>query len=239
MRVFALIGFLAASTCWAHEPPAIPQPLNQVQTQAPAAAPAQTITIPAGTQIQLSLASPISYKAARPGTAVRAITGFPVTVGNQLAIPVGTYVEGVIDKATRKGRSGASLQIHFTRILFANGYSVPINATSTQAEAITPGVSSSETYALVDETGENQALAAQQSPEPSPLPKPPSHIGLAIGLGVGGAVAGIVTAIIFAHHAVGGDVVLFDAGWQCQMVLQSPLTVDAASIAATAPPSAQ
>ena len=83
----------------------------------PAVSEKQTITIPVGTRIPLALASPITSKA-RPGDAVRAVTGFPVTVGTQLAIPVGTYVEGVIDKVTKGGRSGPSLQMHFTRILF-------------------------------------------------------------------------------------------------------------------------
>jgi hypothetical protein len=239
MRLFALVGLLAASTCWAQEPASNPQP-PQVQAQAPAAAQPQTITIPAGTTIQLSLTSPITWRSARPGTAVRAVTGFPVTVGTQLAIPAGVYVEGVIDKATRRGRSGPSLQIHFTRILYANGYTVPIDATSTQAEAITPGAISPEATAFASESGSHYALAAQQSPELPPLPKLPSHVGIFVGVSVGVAAAVILATVLMTHHVGGGDAVLFDTGWQCEMVLQSPLSVDAASIAAAvAAPSAQ
>jgi hypothetical protein len=50
-----------------------------------------------------------------------------VTVGKQLAIPVGTYVEGVLDKVTKGGRSGPSLKMHFTRLDYVNGYSVDID----------------------------------------------------------------------------------------------------------------
>ncbi len=118
MRILALVGILAAYTCWAQEPASdVPPPTSQVQAQAPPASQSQTITIPVGTRIRLALANPISSKSRR-GDSARAITGFPVTVGTQLAIPVGTYVEGVIDKVTRGGRSGPSLQMHFTRILY-------------------------------------------------------------------------------------------------------------------------
>jgi len=239
MRILALVGLLVASTCWAQEPAANPQPPSQAQAQAPAASQNQTITIPIGTRIPLALASPITTKA-RPGNAVRAVTGFPVTVGTQLAIPVGTYVEGVIDKVTKGGRSGPSLQMHFTRILYANGYSVAVDGANMQAKALSPKSSSPDLTALASESGSNYALAAQQSSGLPPLPNPGSHVGAIVGVTVGTAVAGIVATVLLAHHQGGGSVVLFDTGWQFEMVLQSSLSVDAASVAAAAAtPSAQ
>jgi hypothetical protein len=44
--------------------------------------------------------------------------------------------------------------------------------------------------------------------------------------------------VLMARHGGGGTGVIFDTGWQFEMVLDSPLTVDAASVAASAPPSA-
>ena len=233
MRILALVGLLAASTCWAQEPASNPQPPSQAQAQAPAASQNQTITIPVGTRIPLALASPITTKA-RPGNAVRAVTGFPVTVGTQLAIPVGTYVEGVIDKVTKRGRSGPSLLMRFTRILYANGYSVAVDGANTQAKALSPESGSPELTAFAGASGSNYALPAQQSGGLPPLPNPGSHIGAIVGVAVGGAVAVVVATVLAAHHQGGGNGVLFDTGWQFEMVLQSPLSVDAASVAAAA-----
>jgi hypothetical protein len=240
MRILALVGILAASTGWAQEPASNPpQPPSQVQAQAPAASQKQTITIPVGTRIPLALASPITTKSARPGNAVRAVTGFPVTVGTHLAIPVGTYVEGVIDKVTKGGRSGPSLQMHFTRMLYANGYTVTIDGANTQAKALSPGPSSPEPVALASESGSSYALAPQQSSTIPTVQPPASHTGAIVGLAVASAAAVIAVAVLGHRHGASNGV-LFDTGWQFEMVLESPLSVDAASVAAAlATPSAQ
>jgi hypothetical protein len=145
---------------------------------------------------------------------------------------VGTYVEGVIDKVKKGGRSGPSLQMHFTRILYANGYSVPIEGASTQAKALSHESSSPKPTALASESGPNYALAAEPSSQLPVLQPPPSHIGTVVGMAVGSAVAGIVAVVLTSRHRGWGYGVLFDTGWQFEMVLQSPLSVDAASVAA-------
>jgi hypothetical protein len=239
-RILALVGLLAASTCWAQEPASnSQQPPSQVQSQSPVAPENQTVTIPVGTRIPLALASPITTKA-RAGNTIRAVTGFPVTVGTQLAIPVGTYVEGVIDKVTRGGRSGPILLVHFTRILYANGYSVPVDGTNTQARTISPEPNSevAETFEGESEptfTNANYVVAQQQQPPPRlpPLPKVGPPIGVIVGAGLGVFAAAIITIALLAHHNGGASGVLFDTGWQFEMVLRSPLTVDAANVAAS------
>ena len=240
MRIFALVALLAASTCWAQEPASNPQqPPSSVRAQAPAASQKQTITVPSGTRISLALVNPITTKA-RPGNAVRAVTGFPVTVGTRLAIPVGTYVEGVIDKVTKRGRSGPTVRMHFTRILYANGYSVPIEGANTQAKALSPELSSPESAAFANESGANYALAAEPSSQSPALQPAPVHIGATVGLAVGSIAAGIAAIVLMSRHRGGGNGVLFDTGWQFEMVLESPISVDAASVAAAvAGPGAQ
>ena len=231
MQLLALLGLLACSTLWVQEPSSNPQPPpSLVQGVAPAAPPIRTITIPAGTRIPSALAGPINSKT-RPGAAVRAVTGFPVTVGTQLAIPVGTYVEGAIDRVSKGGRSGPSVQMHFTQLLYANGYSVDIDGESVQAKALSPNSRSSEAAALAANTGMGNSLAAQVLPESPPLQPPASHIGTVVGVAVASAAAAIAIPLILLHHG-GGRVVLFDTGWQFEMVLNSPLSVDAASVAA-------
>jgi len=231
MQVLVLLGLLACSTLWVQEPSSNSQPPpSLVQGVAPATPPIRTITVPAGTRIPLALAGPINSKT-RPGAAVRAVTGFPVTVGSKLAIPVGTYVEGAIDKVSKGGRSGPNLQMHFTQLLYANGYSVDIDGASVQAKALSPNSGFSEAAALAANGSSGNSLAAQALPETPQLQPPVSHIGIAIGIGVAAAAAGIAIPLILLHHG-GGRVVLFDTGWQFEMVLNSPLSVDAASVAA-------
>ena len=228
MRIAALILLLTAATCFAQEESAGPQAPMPAPVQSPAAPDNRSTTLPAGTRIPLSLTSPITTQA-RAGNSVRAVTGFPVSVGTQLAIPIGTYAEGVIEKVTKGGRSGPTLRVHFTRLLFANGYSVSIEGASTQAKVASPRANPPEVSALGGESVSYNSLAAEPSPQTPALQPPASHVGAIIGVGIGGAVAVAVTTILLArHHGVNG--VLFDAGWQFEIVLQNPVSIDAARI---------
>ena len=156
MRIYTAVLLIAAFSNLAQATTANPQ--AAAPEQSPARAPeSQTIVIPAGTRIPMSLASPIQVKSARPGAAVRAVTGFPVTVGSQLAIPAGTYVEGVIDKLVKHGRTGPTLQMHFTRILYSNGYSTAIDGANVMARLITPG-DIEEGDAFAGKSGDGEAL---------------------------------------------------------------------------------
>lgn len=188
MTRILLVALLTVSTCAAQEPMA-----GAGQPSAPAPQPG--LAIPAGTQIPLALASPIMAKSARAGSPVRAITQFPVTVGNQVAMPVGTFVEGVIDKVVRS-HSTRTLQMHFTRIVFANGYSVTVDGSNLQADALPADSTAPEPPSLATTNEAEYALAAQQSPTVPPLKTPGPSIGVAVGAGVGVLAAGIVAAVL-------------------------------------------
>lgn len=241
MRILSLILaiLLVISTCPAQAPAPNPQalpPQTQGSAPAPMTSPAQTIVVPEGTRIPATLSSPITAKSARRGTTVRAVTAFPVTVGTQVAIPSGTYMEGVIDKVTRGRSDISSLHIHFTRIVYANGYTVDIDGINTDAKALSPeldsGSNSLEPAALTAENAPHLALVAQQAPQPPPLPHPEPSMGTAIGIGVGLAAVGIIGAVLAVHHSHASNGVLFDTGSQFEMVLQSPLSLNAARVAA-------
>lgn len=79
--------------------------------------------MPQGTTIPLELVSLIKSKTSRPGDSVRGVVAFPVTVGTQVAIPAGTYVEGTINSINPgpPHGMGRSVKIHFTRLIFSNG----------------------------------------------------------------------------------------------------------------------
>lgn len=271
MRRLILGLLLAASTCCAQQTaPNLPQSQAQNQTQAASGAPSETITIPAGTQIPLALASPITSRA-RKGDSVRAAVAFPVTVGSQLAIPVGAYVQGVITQIVKHSRSGPSVQMQFSTLVYANGYTVTLRGNNLQTKlteapesaspataafagtstvgtgkyglAATSIAASDADAAEVSSTNANgyalaghATRAAQTSPPMlTPPPNPGPNKGLFIGLAAAGAAAVVVAAIVFAHQsgpATRGEI-LFDTGWQFNMVLNNPLTVNAASATGT------
>ncbi len=88
-------------------PPAgqvVPVPAGQ---NAPASA-AQAIIVPAGTAIQLALVSPVKTRSTKVGDAVRAEVALPVTIGTQLAIPAGTFVDGKVSQVKARPKSGQS-----------------------------------------------------------------------------------------------------------------------------------
>jgi hypothetical protein len=240
-RFFPVV-LLSASICWAQEPmPISQQSSSDVQSTAPLSSQGQLIVVPAGTRIQLSLTSPIAAKSARPGYAVRAVTQFPVTVGTQLAIPVGSYVEGAIDKVTKSGRPAPTMEIHFTRILFPNGFSLPVDGANIQATVQNPVSNSPEVAGFstpgAGTDGAIYSLAAQQSPSPAPLPRVGPNPGVVAGVGVASLAAIFVGVALLGRHRGGGNGLLFAAGWQFEMVLKNPVSIAASNIAAAMPSS--
>lgn len=118
---FALVAILLSLAC-----------AVQVAPQQPSAAQPQTpdqksaLVVLAGTKVALALTSPIMARTAMAGESVYAQTAFPVAVDNHMAIPAGTYVLGQIDSMTKPGffSPHAQFQMHFTKIMFADGYTV-------------------------------------------------------------------------------------------------------------------
>jgi hypothetical protein len=222
-----------------------PNAYSRIATGAPVAgqntseALAHTITIPAGTAIPLTLVNPIRSKSTRPGDSARAIVAFPVTVGTEQVVPAGAFVEGAVVSVTRQAphTRQPDVRIHFTRLLFANGYSVSLDANSTQAMLAPTSEDSANTVEVASvaiPTPGSFGLVAQQQPTLPPLPRvgpSPAVIGGAVG---GGFAAFLVGMLVWAHHRQSTlDYVLFDAGWQFQMVLQTPVTVNAGLAAAS------
>lgn len=247
MRLLAMSGLLIASGCWAQEQPDSSQRVPaQVQEQPAPAAQKQTFTIPAGTRIPLTLMNPIWAKTAKPGDSVRAVTPFPVTVGTQVMIPPGTYVEGSLEKVIKRDSTGyPALRAHFTKLVFVNGYAVELGGTIAQARAEIPGANLPDSFTAERQSVESMEFGGglgpqpQSGPTPPPLPPLPGpHYGPIIGTPAGGVAALVILAIIAHRHR--GDYALFEEGWQFEMILQNPLSLDADKVAAAiSGPSAQ
>ena len=217
--------------------------ISSAQAPSTPLAPSSTITVPQGTSVPLTLVSPIKSKSTKVGDTVRAVVAFPVTVGTQLAIPASTYVEGMVIAVTARAphTHQPSVQIHFMRLLFANGYSAPLDAANTDAMMILPVTDPRATYELAYAgdgapfLGEGFGAAGQTLPPLPPLPRLGPNPAVIVGATAGGFVG--ILAIVFAtahHNAKNTDFLLFDNGWQFQMVLNSPLTLDAGKVAADA-----
>lgn len=215
-----------------------PAPAGQ-NVPAPAS---QAITVPTGTTVQLTLMSAVKSKSTKPGDAVRAAVAFPVTLGTQLAIPAGTFAEGVVSQVTARPKRGQqpSFRVHFTRLVFSNGYSVALNGENTEA-LVLPDSGRAPTVEVAELTpirlpGARFAMGeGQQQPQLPPLPRLGPNPAVVGGLAAGGMAALIIGMVVLAHHGANStDFLLFDAGWQFQMILDSPVTLDAAQVAAAA-----
>ncbi len=86
------------------------------------------LVVAEGTVIPVSLINEISTRNAEAGNGIYAETIFPVTAGNEIVIPVGSYVRGRIVNATRPGRvSGkAELTINFHTLILPSGLTLAI-----------------------------------------------------------------------------------------------------------------
>ena len=220
-------------------PPSQAAPASAGQI-APASS-AQAIIVPTGTAVQLTLMSAVKSKSTKAGDTVRAVVAFPVTIGTQLAIPAGTFVDGDVLQVTARPKAGQqpSFRVHFTRLVFSNGYSVALNGENTQALVLPldSSVPANEVAELAPLRlpGSRFAMGEGQQTQLPTLPRVgpnPAVVGGAIG---GGFAALVVLMLVLAHHSVSNtDFLLYDAGWQFQMILDSPLTLDATQVSAAA-----
>jgi Bacterial conjugation TrbI-like protein len=190
------------------------------------------VTVPAGTKIPLVLKHAISTKSVRPGDPVYLQTNFPVAQDNRILIPSGTYVQGVVDSVKRAGRvSGrAELLMHFTTMIFPNGYTVTLPGS-------VEGVPGEEHSAVKDKEGTIQA-DSEKGKDAATVAKT-TGTGAAVGaLAAGGKGAGIgagaggVLGLATVLLSRGQDVRM-EAGSTVEMELQRPLTLEEARVTTT------
>lgn len=235
MRILFLL-LMSAWPCLAQEmPPGPRQPFTDPRQQVPATQPDTpqpdpTITVPAGTRVELALANTIRRRDAHVGDTVRAVTSFPVTVGQDLAIPQSSFVEGRILKVGKHGSTRFDgLQIEFKHLIFSNGYNVALDGSVVDAKAIAPAGDPSQPAAATSGFIANNFQ--QQPPQPPPLPQVGPSKALVIGVGTAVLVGVMATVAILGHRHIGNQGRDFDTGFQFEIVLQAPLTLDRARVA--------
>jgi hypothetical protein len=211
------------------QPQAYPQPILEPHPQMPQGYPAQpgqpAFMLPPGTKLPLGLLRPLKLKAGRD---IYLQITFPVTVGNQMVIPPGTYIQGVVEKVIRKDRRRERLEfaVRSANMIFLNGYTVPITGT----------VNIATTNAALQEplrNGDGQpaaAMAAVGSATTPSLPTDPFakdvHNAMIV-IGVVAAVA-VTTAIVLAARS---DTYV-EVGTPLEIILPAPLFLDAGRVMA-------
>jgi hypothetical protein len=211
------------------------QPANDRTSGAnvPAPAPSQktaSMVIPAGTKVALALKQAISTKTAKEGDAVYAETTFPVAIDNRIIIPPGTYVQGKISHVKRGGhvKGRAELLIHFTSLIYPNGYTVLLPGSLENV----PGAEKSTvkdaegTIQQDSQTGEKVGTAAKTAGAGAAIGglATDSWKGAGIGAGIGGGVGAAIAML-----TRGSDVRL-EPGASLEMIIQREVPLDASRI---------
>jgi hypothetical protein len=205
-------------------------------TPAPAAqAPSQTFTVPAGTKVLLSLKSGINTKTAQQGDGVYLVSSFPVVGSSRIMIPVGVYVQGVVDHVVRPGRvkGRAQIDLHFTTMIFPNGSIVEVpGVLNSLPGSDGPKVKDSE--GTVEQAG-NKGRDVGNIAKGAAIGAEAGVFGGAasgdVAKGVGyGSLAGAAAGAIYTLFTRGNDIVI-PSGTSVEMVLQRPLVLQQSQLA--------
>ncbi len=247
-----LVLFLMATTLLAQtpadqEPKAAPEAPAAAQTPTPPARPAQaeapaateapeaaedstesapgTITVPAGTRVPLVLKHAVSTKNARVGDNVYLETTFPVSANDQIVIPAGTYVQGVVSMVRRspriKGR--AELLLHFRTMIYPNGYTVSL-------PGVLDNIPGADKTTMKQDEGAVQAGGTKGRDAETVVTAASTGavVGGLAGAGKGAAIGGVTGAA--AGLLIGlfsrGDEVRLETGTAMEMLLQRPLVLE-------------
>lgn len=244
--------FLFAVTCMAQdspptEPPAPPD--SQTSLQAAAIPPPVTETIPAGTRVVLVLTHPIQSRYIHRGDDIYAQITAPIIMGNEVVIPPGTLVDGIVDKLERRG-GRAELRLQSLSITFPDGYVAPVPGPaimeSVEGYALTdPGSKRGVAMFALPAAGAGLgALIGHSAGKPASNVTsnfPPGCIGgppfctpittpvagtqgrdTAMGAGIGIAIGAVGSLILISSS----HQFFLDVGSPVDMVLRQPLTLD-------------
>jgi len=192
------------------------------------------LTIPAGTQIPISLAQAISTKNAREGDAVYAQTTFPFVMNERVLVPAGTYIQGKISRVERAGHGHGRAQIlmHFTSLIYPSGYTVMLpgsveNTPGAENKSVKDSEGTiqqdSDTGKKVEDAAKNGVYGTMGGATAGGLASG-SLNGARVGAGAGAA-AGVAWALLKR-----GPDVRLEVGTSIQMEVQRPITLDARRI---------
>jgi hypothetical protein len=225
---FFVLAFTLMSLAQSTDVSSSAPPATKPETQAASASSgtaSKQVVVPAGTEVLLQLKSAIDSRNNKVGDGVYCQTAFPVTVGNVIAIPAGTYVKGEIVQLHRAGRvkGRGEVLFRFNSMIFPSGYTVDLPGTVHH--------DSGTGSASVDDEGKIKADRSLGK-DIDKVTKGTEYGAAAGGIGAGtlngvrigagaGLAAGLATVLLTR-----GNEVRIEPGASIKMLTQRPLTID-------------
>jgi type IV secretion system protein VirB10 len=150
---------------------------------------ASAADIPAGSHVLLRMVSSVSTRTAKAGDQVYLQTASPIAAGEQILVPVGTYVQGTVAESKRSGRvkGRAEIALHLETLTFASGRSVKIS----------PHLDSVDSGEFGQKVEGNEGTVKQSATKMQDAGR------IAILAGEGGAIGGLATRS-WADAGIGG-----------------------------------
>jgi len=89
------------------------------------------LVVPIGTKLAVQMVNSVSTKTSKDGDGVYVKTVFPITVDNEIVIPVGSHIQGKVTDIERPGRvkGKAEMTLTFQTLVLPSGLTVPLYAT--------------------------------------------------------------------------------------------------------------
>ncbi len=226
MKHFAWALILATSSLLAAQQP------HAAGAAASPAAPGRAvnsqITIPADTTIPLELKNLINSRTAYSGQAIYCETIYPITVGNRIVLPVGTYVKGEVTEVKHPGRlkGRAQLGLRFNSITLPNGTTHALRATLSGF-----GSAGKETFNREESRIKGQSSKGEDASKVAQTTITGAEIGTiagvgshSVGKGLGiGSAAGAAGGLIWVLASRGKEIIL-PAGTNLELQLSRPLS---------------
>jgi hypothetical protein len=197
---------------------------NADAPKTPPPAEGSEIVVPANTTIPLTLKNTVNSRTAFAGQAIYCETIYPITVGNRIVIPVGSYVKGAVTKVVRPGRlkGKAQVGIRFESITLPNGTTRSLRASlSSYGGTGEEGFKREESKIEGASTkGEDAGKIATTATEGTIIGGLSSRSGKGAGIGaLSGGLGGLIWVL-----ATRGKEVLLPSGTNLELQLSSPLS---------------
>jgi hypothetical protein len=241
--MFAAASLLLATAVFAQQtPPVKPRDAAAASSKQPTVTKETTITVPAGTRLALVLTHPVNSKSTHRGDEIYAQTSAPATEGAQAVIPVGTFVQGQVQKLSRRGTRGEFV-MQSVSLIFPNGYVAsipgPINIESDEETAYrNPGgrakvlaIAAPLAGAGVGALIGSAAHTTQSMPFGGQTLTTSTPVGVGIGSMIGLATGGVVSLVLLTRSPQ----FFVDVGSTMQMILPHALVLSEKQLAKAGP----
>jgi type IV secretion system protein VirB10 len=178
------------------------------------------LAVPAGTRLAVAMVNTVSTKNSKDGDSVYVRTTFPITVNNEIVIPVGSHIQGKVVDVARPGRvkGKGEMTLSFHTLILPSGLNIPLYGTL--ASVAGAGTRKGESTVEGDSTkGEDAGQVATTAATIGVLGGVGGRSVKSAGVGAaaGGAI-GLATVLLTR----GKDIVL-SPGTTLEIVLDRPL----------------